>query len=52
VGLPLEVIAVIAAVDRLLDMLATSTNVTGDTATAVMVAKSEGALDMECYNKA
>ncbi|GAB2583740.1 dicarboxylate/amino acid:cation symporter [Dyella jejuensis] len=52
VGLPLEVIAVIAAVDRLLDMLATATNVTGDTVTAVMVAKSEGALDTECYHRA
>jgi Na+/H+-dicarboxylate symporter len=52
VGLPLEAIVVIAAVDRLLDMLATTTNVTGDTVTAVMVAKSEGALDMDRYNAA
>ncbi|GLQ96139.1 dicarboxylate/amino acid:cation symporter [Dyella mobilis] len=52
VGLPLEVITVIAAVDRLLDMLATTTNVTGDTVTAVMVAKSEGALDEKCYQSA
>ncbi len=52
VGLPLEVIAVIAAVDRLLDMCCTSANVTGDTVTAVMVAKSEGVLDMACYNSA
>lgn len=51
-GLPLEVIAVIAAVDRLLDMCCTSANVTGDTVTAVMVAKSEGALDEACYNRA
>ena len=50
VGLPLEVIAVIAAVDRLIDMCCTAANVTGDTATAVMVAKSEGMLDMACYN--
>jgi Na+/H+-dicarboxylate symporter len=52
VGLPLEVIAVIAAVDRLLDMLATTTNVTGDTVTALIVAKSEGALDEKCYKSA
>jgi Na+/H+-dicarboxylate symporter len=50
VGLPLEVIAVIAAVDRLIDMCCTAANVTGDTVTAVMVAKSEGMLDMACYN--
>jgi Na+/H+-dicarboxylate symporter len=52
VGLPLEVIAVIAAVDRLIDMCCTSANVTGDSVTAVMVAKSEGMLDVECYNRA
>lgn len=52
VGLPLEVIAVIAAVDRLLDMGCTSANVTGDTVTAVMVAKSEGVLDEACYKRA
>jgi Na+/H+-dicarboxylate symporter len=52
VGLPLEAIAVIAAVDRLLDMCCTSANVTGDTVTAVMVAKSEGVLDEACYYRA
>lgn len=50
VGLPLEVIGVIAAVDRLLDMCCTAANVTGDTVTAVMVAKSEGQLDMARYS--
>lgn len=49
VGLPLEVIAVIAAVDRLIDMCVTVANVTGDTVTAVMVAKSEGVLDLARY---
>ena len=52
VGLPLEVIAVIAAVDRLLDMCCTSANVTGDSVTAVVVAKSEGVLDLERYRHA
>ncbi|MFM0515420.1 dicarboxylate/amino acid:cation symporter [Paraburkholderia sp. RL17-373-BIF-A] len=52
VGLPLEVIAVIAAVDRLLDMGCTSANVTGDTVTAVIVAKSEGVLNITEYNRA
>ncbi|GLQ46731.1 dicarboxylate:amino acid:cation symporter DAACS family protein [Dyella lipolytica] len=52
VGLPLEVVAVIAAVDRLLDMCCTAANVTGDSVTAVMVAKSEGVLDLEYYNRA
>lgn len=52
VGLPLEVVAMIAAVDRLIDMCCTAANVTGDTVTAVMVAKSEDALDIKCYNQA
>jgi Na+/H+-dicarboxylate symporter len=52
VGLPLEVIAIIAAVDRLLDMGCTSANVTGDSLTAVVVAKSEGVLDLERYKRA
>ncbi|MBE1159923.1 dicarboxylate/amino acid:cation symporter [Dyella acidiphila] len=51
VGLPLKVIALIAAVDRLLDMCSTSANVTGNAAAAVLVAKSEGVLDEECYNR-
>lgn len=50
VGLPLEVIGVIAAVDRLIDMCCTAANVTGDTVTAVMVAKSEMMLDLARYN--
>jgi Na+/H+-dicarboxylate symporter len=50
VGLPLEVIGVIAAVDRLIDMCCTAANVTGDTVTAVMVAKSEGQLDLDRYS--
>lgn len=40
-GLPLEGIALIAGVDRILDMIRTSVNVTGDAACAVVVAKSE-----------
>jgi Na+/H+-dicarboxylate symporter len=52
VGLPLEVIAVVAAVDRLLDMCSTSANVTGDSLAAVMVAKSEGVLDVQRYEQA
>lgn len=43
-GLPLEGIALIAGVDRILDMIRTSVNVTGDAACAVVVAKSEGEL--------
>jgi Na+/H+-dicarboxylate symporter len=42
VGLPLEGIGLILAVDRILDMFRTAVNVYGDTCCAVIVAKSEG----------
>lgn len=41
VGLPLESIAIIAGVDRILNLFATATNVTGDAAAAVYVNGSE-----------
>lgn len=44
VGLPLEGIAVILAVDRLLDMCRTVINVTGDALACVVVAHMEGEL--------
>ncbi|MYM59249.1 cation:dicarboxylase symporter family transporter [Vibrio sp. OCN044] len=50
VGLPLEGIALIMGVDRLLDMIRTAVNITGDNAVTVIVAKSEGALDEERFN--
>ena len=45
VGLPVEGIALIMGVDRLLDMMRTAVNVTGDAAITTIVAKSEGSLD-------
>jgi Na+/H+-dicarboxylate symporter len=42
VGLPLEGIGLILAVDRILDMFRTTINVYGDTCCAVVIAKSEG----------
>ena len=47
VGLPVEGIALIIGIDRLLDMLRTAVNVTGDGVTACVVARSEGLLDLE-----
>jgi Na+/H+-dicarboxylate symporter len=48
-GIPLEVIGMFAAVNRITDMISTTTNITGDTLTAIMVAKSEGELDLDTY---
>jgi Na+/H+-dicarboxylate symporter len=42
VGLPMEGIGLILAVDRILDMFRTTVNVYGDTCCAVVIAKSEG----------
>ena len=50
VGLPVEGIALIMGVDRLLDMVRTAVNVTGDSAVTIIVARSEGALDTDVFN--
>ncbi|MFT4940321.1 MAG: Na+/H+-dicarboxylate symporter [Paraglaciecola sp.] len=50
VNLPVEGIALIIGVDRLLDMTRTAVNVTGDCMVACIVGKSEGELDFNVYN--
>lgn len=50
VGLPVEGIALIIGVDRLLDMMRTTVNVTGDCAVTCIVAKSENALDQAVFD--
>jgi Na+/H+-dicarboxylate symporter len=45
-GIPLEGIALVVGVERILDMARTAVNVTGDTVCAVWVAKSEGELQV------
>ncbi|BAJ02744.1 dicarboxylate/amino acid:cation symporter [Shewanella violacea] len=50
VGLPVEGISLIIGVDRLLDMVRTAVNVTGDTVATVVIAKSEGGLNEEIFN--
>jgi Na+/H+-dicarboxylate symporter len=47
VGVPLETIAFVAGVDRIMDMMRTTTNITGDAAVAVTVASLTGELDRE-----
>ena len=49
VGLPIEGIALIIGVDRLLDMTRTAVNVTGDSMVSVIVGKSEQQFNEELY---
>ncbi|MCD8339491.1 MAG: dicarboxylate/amino acid:cation symporter [Burkholderiales bacterium] len=49
IGIPLEAVALIAGVDRILDMIRTSVNVLGDSLTALLVSKFEGTLGKEPF---
>ncbi len=49
VGLPIAGIGLIIGVDRLLDMMRTAVNVTGDGMVATTVARSEGELDLAVF---
>jgi Na+/H+-dicarboxylate symporter len=51
VGLPIEGLAIVAGIDRILDMARTSVNVCGDMMVSTIVGKSEGELDKAIYNK-
>ncbi|MBU2428811.1 MAG: dicarboxylate/amino acid:cation symporter [Gammaproteobacteria bacterium] len=50
VGLPVEGIALIIGVDRLLDMTRTAVNVTGDAMVSCLVGKSEKCMDLDVFN--
>ncbi|MBT7444528.1 MAG: dicarboxylate/amino acid:cation symporter [Methylococcales bacterium] len=50
VGLPVEGIALVIGVDRLMDMIRTSVNVSGDAVVSSIVAKWEGKLNPEVFN--
>jgi len=50
VGLPVEGIALIIGVDRILDMVRTAVNVTGDATVSCIVANSEDAMDKTIFN--
>lgn len=51
-GLPLETIGYLYAIDRVLDMMRTMTNVTGQMLVPVLVAKETGLLDRDVYEAA
>lgn len=50
IGIPLEGITLLLGVDRLLDMMRTSVNVSGDTCITCIVANSENLIDVESFN--
>tara|TARA_R110002095_G_scaffold65341_1_gene55195 strand:- start:4945 stop:6225 length:1281 start_codon:yes stop_codon:yes gene_type:complete len=50
VGLPIEGLAIVAGIDRILDMARTSVNVCGDMMVSILVGKSENELDESIYN--
>ena len=50
VGLPVEGIALIIGVDRILDMIRTAVNVTGDAMVSVTVANSDKGIDKNVFN--
>ncbi|MEO3789973.1 dicarboxylate/amino acid:cation symporter [Nonomuraea sp. B10E15] len=49
-GLPLEGVGLLLAIDPILDMIRTATNVTGQMVVPVLVARSEGRLDEAVFN--
>ena len=50
VGLPIEGIALILGIDRIVDMMRTTISITGDAAVALIVDYSEGLLNKNIYN--
>lgn len=51
VGLPVEAIMLIMGVDRILDMIRTAVNITGDAVCTTIVAQQNGDLDREVFNR-
>lgn len=51
VGLPIEGIALIMGIDRILDMMRTAVNITGDAVCTTIIADQERVLDRTTFNK-
>ncbi len=49
-NMPIEAIVIVLAVDRILDMMRTFTNITGDVFAALVVDRLAGSLDEKIYN--
>ena len=51
VGLPVEAIALIMGIDRIIDMTRTAVNITGDAVCTAIIAHQNGSLDRETFNE-
>jgi len=49
VGIPIEGVALIAGIDRILDMIRTTVNITGDATITLIIDRTEGNLNEEVY---
>ena len=50
VGLPIEGVALLVGIDRVLDLLSTAINITGDATITLVVDSTEGTLNRDVYN--
>ena len=50
VGLPIEGVALLVGIDRVLDLLSTTINITGDATITLVIDNSEGTLNKDMYN--
>jgi Na+/H+-dicarboxylate symporter len=50
VGLPIEGVALLVGIDRVLDLFSTAINITGDATITLLIDSTEGTLDKEMYN--
>jgi Na+/H+-dicarboxylate symporter len=49
INIPIEGVSLIVGIDRILDMIRTTINITGDATITLIVDKMEGALDEKVY---
>jgi Na+/H+-dicarboxylate symporter len=50
IGLPIEGVALLVGIDRVLDLLSTTINITGDATITLVIDNTEGSLDKKIYN--
>ena len=50
VGLPVDAIGMIMGIDRILDMIRTAVNVTGDAICTIIVSFKNKSIDLDIYN--